>query len=356
MPFRSPLHELEQARGARFETCCSREIVQDYGVAREEYEAVRSGVGALDLSYLGRLKVTGRDRVRYLHNMLSNDIKNLHAGTGCYATLLTRQGKMESDLHVYAFPDEIWLECPPAGEGQVRETLDKFIVGDVVQIEDWSQKYTVLSLQGPQAKSRMGRGVDASLDEMPALAHKTVPGSSGAWVIIHRDRTGCDGYDLWLPLEDAPEVWTRWLDSQTIQPVGHQALDWLRTEAGIPWFGIDMKSHHLPMEFRLDSAISMTKGCYRGQEIVTRVTHRGHLDHWLGAVAVSQGELPEHGSEVRANGAKIGEVTSAILSPRLRRPLALALLKKDLIKPGMQVEVMYGGSALTGEVVLLPLS
>ncbi len=110
------------------------------------------------------------------------------------------------------------------------------------------------------------------------------------------------------------------------------------------------------MEFGLDSAISMTKGCYRGQEIVARVVHRGHLDRRLGAVAIDNTQVPERGAEVRADGAKIGEITSAILSPRVGRPLALAILKTDYLRSGNAVEVLYGEVAHRAEIVTLPLN
>ncbi|HYK87722.1 MAG TPA: aminomethyltransferase family protein [Acidobacteriota bacterium] len=356
MSLRSPLHDTESARGARFATYYSREVVEEYAGARSEYEAVRQQAGALDLSYLGKLSATGRDRVRYFHSMLSNDIRNLRDGTGCHATLLTHQGRLESDLYVYSFPEELWVECPPAGADRLFETLNKYIVGDQVLVEDMSDQLAVLSLQGSHSRELLERSVGTSLEDLPLLGHKSIETASGRWVVAHRDRTGCDGYDLWLPSGEASRVWTRWLDFDGIPPVGHLALNWLRTEAGIPWFGSDMGTENLPMEFGLDSAISTTKGCYRGQEIVTRILHRGHLDRRLGAVSVNSTVVPTRGAEVRVQGARAGAVTSAILSPRLGRPLALAILKLDCLKPGTAVEVAYGEASHPGEVVSLPLS
>ncbi len=355
MALRSPLYEIQKARGARFGTFSARDIVEEYEDARKEYDAVLRGVGMLDLSSTGILCATGRDRVRYLHNMLSNDIRRLEPGRGCYATLLTRQGQMESDLHVYASAEELYVECPPAGTSQVHETLGKYIVGDVVQIDDCSEKLAVLSLQGSQAREKMERHIGVSLGSLPLLGHMSLGTKPDGQTVIHRDRTGCDGYDLWLPREESVRIWTRWLDSEGIQPIGYTALNWLRTEAGIPWFGIDMGAGDLPMEFGLDSALSTTKGCYRGQEIVTRILHRGHLDRRLGAIAVDHAEPPVRGAAVRAEEAKVGEVTSAILSPRLGRPLALAVLKTRVLAPGTGVEVLYGETARRAEVVTLPL-
>ncbi len=356
MSTRSPLYSIEKARGAHFIDYSAREIAEHHGNPRAEYEAVRSDAGALDLCYLGKLRALGRDRVRFLHNMLSNNIKGLGPGAGCYATLLTRQGKMESDLYLYAFPEEMWMECPPAGSGQVLETLGRHIVGDVVQIDDWSDRLAVLSLQGPQSRSKMESSTGSVLTGLPPLSHITLPKATGDWVIIHRDRTGCDGYDLWLPVEDAAEVWARWLDSDGIRPVGHEALNWLRTEAGIPWFGVDMDARHLPMEFGLDSAISLTKGCYRGQEIVARVVHRGHLDRHLAGIAFRSGKTPPRGTDVHVKGTNVGEITSVTFSPRLDCPLALAILKSEFLMPGTAVETICDYAICPGEVVALPVA
>jgi aminomethyltransferase len=201
----------------------------------------------------------------------------------------------------------------------------------------------------------MERTIGTSLDGMGILQHRSVAHEPDNWTVVHRDRTGCDGYDLWLPWGDAPILWSRWLEEARISPVGHEALNWLRTEAGIPWYGIDMDENSLPQELGLSSAISLTKGCYRGQEIVARVHYRGHLGRQLGAVVIQFDRPPAKGAEVRANGDRIGEVTSSIPSPRLGRPLALCILKSAYLSASTVVEVAYDDCYHTGEVLSLPL-
>ncbi len=355
MPFRSPLHEIESTRGAAFADCHGWEVAEHFGDPAGEYCAIRGATGALDLCSLGKLRIAGRDRVRYLHNMVSNDIRNLKPGTGCYATLLTHQGRMESDLFVYAFDDDLRIEISPAGRERAIATLCKYVVADDVHIEDQTGEVSILSLQGPLSGAVMERTAGIQLSDLGLLQHRTVERPAAQWVIVRRDRTGCDGYDLWLPGTDAAAVWQLWIEMEGIQAVGHRALNWLRTEAGIPWFGADMHERDLPMEFGLSSAISLTKGCYRGQEIVARVHYRGHLDRCLGAIAVQHDEPPASGAEIRSGGAKIGEVTSATFSPRLRRPLTLCILKSDFLLPGTPVEVAYGRSLIPAEVISLPL-
>jgi folate-binding protein YgfZ len=349
------LRDWQSHQGARFEDLYSRQVPASYGDPRPEYDAVRSAVGILDVSYTGRLRVAGRDRVRYLHNMLTNDIRSLQPGTGCYAALLTHQGRMESDLFVYAGAEELWLECPPAGTDRLQATLRKFVVADQVEIEDVSAGTALLSVQGPGSAAIL-RGISGSggLGSEP-LAHCTVDGASGPWRLVRRDRTGAGGFDVWLPSDDAAVLWERWTADGGERPCGHSALNWLRTEAGIPWYGPDMDDTSLPMEFGLDSALNFKKGCYRGQEIVARVTFRGNLDRRLGGISVQSEVPPARGAEVRAEGNKVGSVTSSAPSPRLGCPLALSILKTACLTEGTIVEIDMNGKAVPGRIVSLPL-
>lgn len=355
MSFKTPLHAIERQHGALFIRFQSWETAEHFGDPDEEYRAVRESVAVFDLSYLGKLRVSGRDRAGYLHRMLSNDIRGLEAGNGCYATLLTHQGHMESDLHCYAFHENLWLVSPPSGLAATLATLHRHIVGEKVEIEDRTFGQAIVSLQGPGARTVVERVLGAALPDFGALEHRSFSVGASYWVVTRMDRTGCGGYDLWLPADEAPSVWLRLVDAEKVQHAGHRCLNWLRTEAGIPWYGVDMDERSLPMMFGLDSALSLSKGCYRGQEIVARILHRGHLDRRLGGVAVDHDELPAPGSEIRSQGGRIGAVTSSIASPRLRRPLALAVMKIEFSQPGTPVTVVSDEVASRAEVVALPL-
>jgi folate-binding protein YgfZ len=355
-PETTPLETLQAVQGARFAEHYGRRIAEDYGDPRREYEAVRGDVGALDVGYAGKASLTGRDRVKYLHNMISNDIKALAPGRGCHAAMLTHQGRMEADLYVYALEEELRLECGPAATERLLTQLRKFIIADQVTVEDRTAALALLSLQGPGAPTAMAATTGLALEGIAPLELRTVARTAGSWMVVRRDRSGAGGWDLWLPAQDAAEVWRRWTGEMGIPPVGHRALDWLRTEAGIPWYGADMDDTTLPMEVGLFDAISMTKGCYRGQEIVARVMHRGHLNRGLAGIVLESGEPPAHGASILAGGTSAGEVTSATFSPRLGRALALAVLKDDYRAPGTRVEVLTGEAAAAGEVVALPLA
>ena len=355
MTSRSPVHAAHAAVAASFSETDGWELPQHFGDELREYQSVTGGVGALDVCQSGKLSVSGRDRVKYLQGMLSNDIRKLTPGTGCHAALLSRLAHVEADVRVYSFTDELLLECPPAHTKSLLETLRKFVVADQVTVEDRTGSFGILSLQGPRAREAMEgtAGVPPGLES--PHSHRTFQNGSGSWTVTVRDRTGWGGFDLWLPVADAEAAWRRWIESEGIQPVGMKALEILRVEAGIPSCGAELTDRTLPMEAGLEDAISLDKGCYRGQEIVARIMHRGSLDRSLGGIAVDGQEVPAADAEVHAQGARIGRVTSAVRSPALGRPLALAILKRDFLHPGTPVEILHGADRLRGEVVRLPL-
>jgi folate-binding protein YgfZ len=222
-------------------------------------------------------------------------------------------------------------------------------------LEDATDNLAVLSLQGFRAREAMERTAGMGLEGQAPLEHVLLDRGGVKWCIVHRDRTGLDGYDLWLPPEDAATVWQRWISRDGIRAAGHRALDWLRTEAGIPWFGVDVDERRLPMEVGLESALSITKGCYRGQEIIARITYRAHLGRKLAAVALESSDPPVSGADVRSGGVSIGEVTSAAFSPRLGNALALVILKSEFTHPGTPVEVALGETYRPARVTEVPL-
>src|SRR5215475_14656729 len=128
------------------------EVVADHGDATAEQAALRNAAGVLDFSFRGRICLTGADRARFLHGQVTNDIKKLRAGEGCYAALVTAKGKMESDLNIYALQDELLLDFEPGLTTKVSQRLEKYIVADDVQIVDVAPHYGLLSVQGPKAQ------------------------------------------------------------------------------------------------------------------------------------------------------------------------------------------------------------
>ena len=147
------LHEFHHSLGARFAELTGTEVVNDYGAWLAEHAALRESVAVIDLSFHSRICLVGADRIRFLHGQVTNDVKRLQAGEGCYAAITTAKGKMESDLNILVLAEELLLDFEPGLTEKISARLEKFIVADDVQIVDAAPHYGLLSVQGPKAES-----------------------------------------------------------------------------------------------------------------------------------------------------------------------------------------------------------
>lgn len=352
---RSPLFDTEMAAGAQFRIYHDWELPEIFRDALAEHLAVRHAAGIIDASDRGRIELTGAERAAFLNNLLTNDIKALQPGAGVYAALLTPQGKLISDLNVYALEDRLILDLPGSVRAKALATLNRYLISEKAEIRDVSDHHATLSLQGPKSREWLSRWI--TVPEMQWLdIHLAAP--DGVPTTIARiSHTGEDGYDLCVPRERIVGVWRRLLsegEGLGVLPVGMDALNTLRIEAGIPWYGVDMDESHIALEAGLDKAISITKGCYVGQETIARIIYRGHVNKKLTGLVMQGPGVPPSKSRVLLNGRQVGVVTSAIASPTLHRIVALAYIHRDLLQPGTFVEVEILSGLEPAQVAALP--
>jgi tRNA-modifying protein YgfZ len=284
------------------------------------YEAFSTGAALVRRSDVGRLLVTGADRRSYLQGLLTNDIEALTAGAGCYAAMLTAQGRMITDLYVDELGEAVLLRVPVALATQIREHLDRFVFSEDVQVADVTQARVQLGVYGPHADeivSGIKAGTRLAVDDPGGVAF--VPDAG------HVDSAIAD-----LTAAGAVEAT---LDDFEVT----------RIEAGVPRFGVDMDTDTIPLEAGIeDRAISRTKGCYVGQEVIVRVLDRGHgrvAKRLVQLVFDPGAPVPAHGASVQSGGREIGRVTSAVFSPRLDRVVALAYVHREFTSAGTQVSV-----------------
>ena len=301
----------------------------------DSYRAAHDRAAFLERQDLGRLRLRGKDRRSYLHGILTNDIEALAAGSGCYAALLTPQGRLITDMHVYELGDEVLVTLPWSLASATRERLDQFIFSEDVQVEDATHATTQFGIYGPVAHDAV-----SSLSVVPVT------------VLPSRD-LGVEGFEVIAPSDAATDIRRVLLESDAIE-LDTSTAEVIRLENGIPKFLVDMTSDTIPLEAGIeDRAISMTKGCYPGQEVIVRVLHRGGgrvAKKLVGFVLPAESPVPGTGDKVKAGEREIGVVTSAVLSRRLARPIALGYVHRDFVTPGTPVTV--GRAA--GEVASLP--
>jgi folate-binding protein YgfZ len=353
----SGLREALAAAGARFVTHRGREVPEEFSGADEEYRAARDSVVVGDRSYRARVRVTGRDRVSFLQNMLTNDVKGLAKGAGLPAAHLSRLGKLVSDLIVYQLGDAVLLEMEPEGLKALMDSLSHYVVSEDVALSDVSNEEALFSIDGPRSLELLGHLLDDGLPELAPL-HFTQARLGSQEVRISASRHGPGpGFDVGVVSENAAEFLDKLLESGrplALRLAGWRALEIRRVEAGIPVFGVDMDDSHLPLEAGLDETISFTKGCYIGQEYVVRLAHRGHLNRKLVGLEMSDASVPRSGDEIRGADHRVGQLTSAVFSPTLGHPIAMGYVHRDCLTPGTPVSILSGGNELAALVTELP--
>ncbi len=317
-------HDLT-ARGAILAPFEGIELIAHFGDVDREWRAAREGAAMFPATHRRVLAATGGDRVEFLQGMLSNDVRAIGAGTGCYAALLNQTGKVVTDLRVYADADRLLLDVLAWRAMALRESLERFLIADDVELADASDQ-PLLQLEGPMARAVVGEALGTTALPATPLSHVTTEFAGERLRVIdvsEVDRDGvlvCGPADLTLRLFDACR-------EAGATPAGMAALDRLRIEAGVAWPGIDMDESTLIMETGRDAALSFSKGCYLGQEVVERIAARGHVNRRISGLLLDGDVLPARGTALLAEGRPVGYVTSVARSPLLERPIALAMIQ-----------------------------
>jgi folate-binding protein YgfZ len=311
---------------------------------RLEYLAVRQTAGFFDYTFRTRYSATGSDRVRFLHSMVSNDVKSLTAGQGTYALLLDARGHILADLRIYAAAEDLLLEFDAAWAEKALAALNYYNVGGRVPIT--AVEGAAISFQGPRARALLEACLEAALPPLAAHQYAVAPFQGASAFVARVDSTGVEGYEAFVAGESFAALWqaaVRQAPAFGARPCGTEALEMLRIEAGIPACGSDFGEDTLPLEAGLLNAVSFTKGCYIGQEIVERARSRGHVNWKL------VGFLPEReaavGEKFSADGREVGELTSVVFSPALGRTIALGYARREFAEPGKALAMAGGGTA-----------
>ena len=309
------------------------------------YTAAHEGAAWLDRSARGRLVVSGADRRSYLHGLLTNDITALTPGTGCYAAYLTAQGRMIADLWVYELGDVVLLALSGDVKTAVLAKLDQFIFTEDVQLGDVSETFAAMAVIGPRASGVVSRALDEvsaeALQSMPEHGSVRTRFAGTAAILTRITDAGEPGFEIYVDA-GRRDALVGAIESAGALHLDEHGAEIVRVEAGIPLFHRDMDEETIPLEAGIEGrAISFTKGCYVGQEVIIRVLHRGHgrVARRLVALAIEGSAVPERSAVIEIDGKPIGHVTSAIFSPRENRPIALGYVHRDAAEPDTMVRI-----------------
>jgi folate-binding protein YgfZ len=305
------------------------------------YRAIQQSAAMGAVAPRVQLAVTGQDRAAYLQGLLTNDIQALTPGTGCYSAWLSPQGRMHTDMHVLESGDMILLDVPVETLESTLQRLEQFIFTEDVQVASLAESLTGIWLHGPLTGAVLEKVLDGArgFNEWPEYHHGRFEFRAAPVSVVRISQLGVPGFCVYLERARVTEMVTA-LTNAGAEPVSEEAIAAARIDAGYPVFGIDMTEDTIPLEAGIESrAISFTKGCYVGQEIIIRVLHRGHGRVAKRLVRIRiDGQRPERDSKLFVEDREIGAVTSAADSPR-SGTIALAYVHRDFVAPGTRVEV-----------------
>ncbi len=354
------LHDAHESIGAHFQRMQGAEVVAHYGDPLAEYSALGGTAALADLSSRGRLGTTGADRQRFLNGQVTNNVKDLEPGKGCYAAVVNAKGRLQGDLNIYCLPEELLLDCEPGQGPKLAARLEQFVIADDVQVVDISAEYGLLSVQGPQCAAVLARAYpDSPLPNRP-WASELWSGQGGEICVVNLPRARRPGLDLFVPQSLLGQAWTQLAEAVRAlngRPCGWDCLEWARIEAGLPRYGQDMDDRNLAPEAGIETrAISYTKGCYIGQEIISRIRSMGHVTRRLQGFELqnSAAPLPCSGDPITHQGHAVGYITSAIHSPALGHPVALGYLRSEVKKTGTELQVQTQAGPRMARLRALP--
>ncbi|MCL4792929.1 MAG: hypothetical protein KJZ84_00120 [Bryobacteraceae bacterium] len=294
------------------------------------YEALRESAALLDLRTRGRILATGEDRKRLLHAMCTNHIEELTPGRGAYAFFLTAQGRILADAIVLCREDDLLLLLEGETREKIYQHLDKYIIADDVTLRDVTDELCEIGVEGPGARDwLLAQGAPAP----------DAPFSWESWedaIVVRASVTGAPGWRIIAPASRCTELLAKLIVAASDE------IETVRIEHGQPRYGVDITEANLVQETGLMQAVSFSKGCYLGQEIVERVRSRGQVNKLLTALRMELDTVPAAGAEVVAGEKAVGNITSAVWSPAENGVRALAYVRGEALKSGSDLTVNGG--------------
>ena len=357
------LHHQHETLGATFQPCGEWAVPFHYGTPLSEYTAIHQQAGLADLSFRGKILITGDDRVTWLQNIISNDILPLKSGQGRYSTLMNHKGKILSYFRVFLQPDSIFLEDVGEVGELTYQTLRKFLLyGTKAKIQSGLESWGLLLVTGPKSPEIIQHALDVEVSSLQIL--DTVPFmlDDMQGFIAYTEETGCQDYELFVPVEALPALWSYLIKTgkeKGLQPVGRDALETSRIEAGFARLGPELNEKIVPPEAKLEGiAFSLSKGCYPGQEVVARMDTYGSVKRrMVGLVIESEDhQLPEVGAKIFSGPREVGWVTSSTHSPLVKKSIAFGFPLRDFTQPNTNLEIEIQGKRFPATVSTLPFT
>ena len=314
-------------------------MMSGYGAVRE------GGAGLIDLSSRGRIRVSGSEATMFLNGLITNDVKSLAENRWMPAAFPTVQGRLIGAVRVVRAKDSFLIDTDAESREAVLKTISRFTLAGDFHVSDVTAETSMLSIQGKRAAEVVGKVFETSVFDLPRNG-----AIEDSVTIIRATHTAEDGFDVVIDSGRSAEVREALVNAGG-QPVSEDTFEVLRIEAGVARYGRDMDESNIVTETNLDDAVSYTKGCYVGQEIIVRIKHRGHVAKKLTGLRFDTDRPVEAGTTVKStDGAEIGKVTSTAFSPTLGNTIGLGYVRYEHLAAGTNVMIDEGIAATINEL------
>ena len=293
---------------------------------------------------MGIVRLAGADRVDWLQGMITNDVETLSSGEGCYAAHLNAQGKVVAQMVVLVGAEELFLLIEKEAAAKLTTVFDRLIIMEDVQASDLSADFEVLAVVGPRAPAVLETWAGEALPMTALYSHVSLPRAR----VLLSDL----GYKLIVPRASAQTILGE-VAAAGATPATRDTWEVLRTEAGLPVYGIDIDETTTLPELG-QRGISYDKGCYIGQEVVARIKYIGHVNRRFVGFVCDGKEVPENRYAVQLQGKDVGYVTTGVFSPTLGKAIALGFVSRAAAEPNTHVVLAGKGRVISAQVAKLP--
>jgi folate-binding protein YgfZ len=323
-----------------------------------EYLALTEGSALIDRADRGLIEITGSDRTSWLHNLTTNQVSMLSVGDGNYAFSLNQQGRILFDLNILVRDGAIWIDLHRCFLDAAQTHFGKYKVMEHVTLRDLSAESVRLGVAGRKAFEAAARLGAPQAERMAQLNHTTLNWEGATLILVRHDFCGAPAVELIVPADVASACWQWLVDSAGAVPVGDDAVQIKRIEAGIPWPGCEIRDEYLPAETgQFERAVNFRKGCYLGQEIVERMRSRNVVARRLVGLRFEGHVLPAAGAALSAeDGSAVGSVTSVCHSLADRGGIGLGYARTASAEPGTRLFTAVGANGTGAVVVSLPFA
>ncbi|MEJ2084158.1 MAG: glycine cleavage system aminomethyltransferase GcvT [Acidobacteriota bacterium] len=353
---RTPLYQAHLEAGAKMVDFAGWTMPVQYSGVIEEHRAVRQAAGLFDVSHMGQIRVTGASAESFLQSVTPNDVSRLTRGRAHYSGLLTEAGTYIDDLLVYRLGDEDFLLVVNAANADKDFDWLRSRSAGEVELEDVSEDWALLALQGPRAREILASLTPCDIDALKYYRFAVDAVAGGEAIISRTGYTGEDGFELYLQPDHAPAVWRQLLETGApvgLRPAGLGARDTLRLEAGMALYGHEIDDTTTPFDAGLNWVVKMDKGEFVGRGALEAQQQQGSTRSLVGFEVQDRG-IARQGHRVVAADEEIGWVTSGTWSPTFEKALGMAYVPRSATAIGTDLTLDVRGRSVAAKVVDLP--